>query len=62
MFARFSSQGVEIETVNAYGASHNPESPHYTDQMELNASQHTKQMTLDKEAVLENAVRVHHPG
>lgn len=62
MFARFSTQGVAIETANAYGTSQNPESPHYTDQMELSVSQHTKQMTLDEKAVLENAVQVYHPG
>jgi acyl-homoserine-lactone acylase len=62
MFARFSTQGVAIETANAYGASQNRESVHHADQMKLNVSQHTKQMSLDIEAVRENAVRVYHPG
>jgi acyl-homoserine-lactone acylase len=62
MFARFSAQGVEIETANAYGASQNPDNPHYTDQMELNVGQHTKHMTLDNKTVLENGIRVYHPG
>ena len=31
---RFSKDGVEIETVNAFGTSAKPGSPHYTDQME----------------------------
>ena len=57
LFARFSAQGVEIETANAYGASHDPESEHYADQMELYVHQRTKQMTLDREAVVEGDAR-----
>lgn len=51
----------EIETVNAYGASNHPDSPHYTDQMELFVKQQTKKMTLDKAQVLREAKRVYHP-
>ncbi|MEM7513658.1 MAG: penicillin acylase family protein, partial [Bacteroidota bacterium] len=59
---KFSETGPEIETINAYGASAKPESPHYTDQMELYTKQKLKPMTLDKETVLKNAKRVYHPG
>lgn len=52
----------EIETVNAYGASTHPDSPHYTDQMNLFVNQQTKKMTLDKKQVLQDAKRVYHPG
>lgn len=60
---RFSKTGLpQIETVNAYGASNRPTSPHYTDQMTLFVNQQTKPMTLDKERVLRDAKRVYHPG
>ena len=52
----------EIETINCYGASNHPESPHYADQMELFVNQKTKPMTLDKATVLRQARRVYHPG
>ncbi|MEM6379115.1 MAG: penicillin acylase family protein, partial [Bacteroidota bacterium] len=58
---RFSSEGVEIESVNAYGSSEEPDSPHYTDQMELFVKQQLKPMTLDKKTVLEQAVKVYAP-
>jgi len=58
---RFSDEGVEIETVNAYGASARPESPHYTDQMKRFTQQQLKPMTLDKETVLQQAKRIYSP-
>lgn len=59
--ARFSKEGVEIESINAYGASARPESPHYTDQMEPFTQQKMKVMTLDKEKVMAEAVKKYHP-
>ena len=50
-----------IHTVNAYGASTRPDSPHYTDQMEMWAAEKTKLMTLDREEVYENAEKIYHP-
>ncbi|GAB4183233.1 MAG: acylase [Thermoflexibacter sp.] len=58
---QFSPDGVEIETVNAYGASNKKTSPHYTDQMEMFVNQKLKPMTLDKEKVLKEAVRIYAP-
>ncbi len=58
---QFSSNGVEIETVNAYGASNKKTSPHYTDQMEMFVNQQLKPMTLDREKVLKEAIRVYSP-
>ncbi|MCU0392620.1 MAG: penicillin acylase family protein [Thermoflexibacter sp.] len=58
---QFSDKGVEVETVNAYGASNKKESPHYTDQMEMFVNQQLKPMTLDKEKVLKEAIRIYHP-
>ena len=58
---RFSKEGVEIETVNAFGASAKPNSPHYTDQMDMYVNQKLKPMTLDKEKILKEAIRIYHP-
>ncbi|RMG87931.1 MAG: acylase, partial [Bacteroidetes bacterium] len=58
---RFSDAGVEIESVNAFGASAKPESPHFTDQMDMYVHRKLKKMTLDKATVLKEAVRVYHP-
>lgn len=51
-----------IETVNTFGASMNPKSPHFKDQMTLFQNQQTKPMTLDKKEVLRTAKRVYHPA
>ncbi len=58
---RFTKDGPEIETINCYGASNNPGTKHYDDQMELFVQQKTKKMTLNKEQVLREAVKVYHP-
>ncbi|MCS5490355.1 acylase [Algoriphagus limi] len=62
MMVRFGEGLPQIETINVYGASNRPESPHYDDQMERYLKRELKPMTLDKEAVLKQAVRVYHPG
>ena len=51
-----------IESINVYGASNRPDSPHYADQMERFLSRDLKPMTLDKAEVLRTAKRVYHPG
>jgi acyl-homoserine-lactone acylase len=58
---RFGPDGPEIETINPYGASADPESPHYTDQMKLFTQQKRRRMSLDKETVRQQAVRSYHP-
>ena len=58
---RFSKEGVEIESVNAFGASAIKTSAHYTDQMKLYTQQKLKKMTLDKEEVYASALRIYHP-
>ncbi|MBV6653046.1 MAG: penicillin acylase family protein [Mameliella sp.] len=60
-FVRFGPKGVQIESINAYGVSARPESPHYTDQMAPFSRQELKPMTLDKAEVLKHAKRVYHP-
>lgn len=63
MFARYESDGlVSVETVNSFGASAHPESPHYTDQLELYLNHQLKTMTLDWEEIVRTAERVYHPG
>jgi len=51
-----------IESINVYGSSNRPESPHYADQMERFISRDLKPMTLDKAEVLRTAKRVYRPG
>ncbi len=62
-FVRYPKTGLPIiESVNTFGASSNPGSPHYKDQMNMFQNQQTKAMTLDKQAVLLAAEKVYHPG
>ena len=58
---RFGPNGVEIESVNAYGSSAKEGAEHFTTQMKLFAEQKLKKMTLDKEEVLRTAVKVYSP-
>lgn len=58
---RFTKDGPLIETVNAFGASAKPDSPHSTDQMQLFVQQKTKAMTLSWEKVKQDAKRMYHP-
>jgi acyl-homoserine-lactone acylase len=62
MMCRYNKAGVEIETIHSYGASAKPNSPHYTDQMELFVSKGFKPMTLDKQTIYANAESITHPG
>lgn len=62
MMVRFGDGLPKIETVNVFGASNRPESPHYDDQMELYLQQGLKPMTLSKEEVLIKAQKKYHPG
>lgn len=58
---KFTKDGPEIESINSYGASNKPDSPHYTDQMQLFAEHKMKKMSLDKEEIYKNAERIYHP-
>jgi len=62
MMVRFGEGLPKIETINVFGASNDPDSPHFDDQMELFLAQKLKPMTLDKAEVLKNAKRVYSPG
>jgi acyl-homoserine-lactone acylase len=62
-FVRYPKNGLPIiESVNTFGASSHPDSPHYKDQMTLFQNQQTKHMSLDKQEVLRTAEKVYHPG
>jgi len=61
-FVQYTDEGVKIESVHPFGASNRPESPHYTDQMELYTNRKMKEMTLDKKTIMKNAVEVYSPG
>jgi acyl-homoserine-lactone acylase len=62
MFVRFSKNSLpKIETVNMYGASANPNSKHFNDQVEMYLKQQTKTISLDKAEVYKKAERVYHP-
>ena len=58
----FDNKGPQIESIISYGASDHPESEHYNDQMELFQKQRLKKMTLDKDKVYKNAVKIYHPN
>lgn len=60
---RFPKNGLPIiESVNCFGASNHPNSPHYKDQTPLYLQQQTKKMSLDKSEVMKHAERIYHPG
>jgi len=60
--ARYDENGLQtLETIHPYGASNNPESKHYTDQMELFVNQKLKPMTLNRDSIFENAAAIYHP-
>lgn len=58
---KFTKDGPEIYSISAFGASSFPDSPHYTDQMEMFVKHRLKPMTLDKEKVFEQAKSIYHP-
>jgi acyl-homoserine-lactone acylase len=62
MLVKFSKEGMpEIETINCYGSSNHPDSPHYTDQMQMFVDKKTKTMTLDKATIIKDAARIYSP-
>ena len=58
---RFSKDGPKIETVHAFGASAKPQSPHFTDQMQMFVDKKLKPMTLDRRAIYSGAETIYHP-
>jgi len=58
---RFGKNGTEIETINSYGSNANEKDTHATSQMDYFTNQKLKKMTLNKEDVLKNAVKIYSP-
>ena len=58
---RFTPTKTYYESVISFGNSRRPESPHYTDQMDLFANFKTKKMSFDRADVLKTAKRVYLP-
>tara|TARA_B100001093_G_scaffold463035_1_gene478761 strand:+ start:851 stop:2914 length:2064 start_codon:yes stop_codon:yes gene_type:complete len=61
MLVKFGDELPEIETVLPYGISNDAKSVHFTDQMNLYATQKRKKMTLDKSEIYKNASNIYHP-
>ena len=60
---KFSSKELpEIYSINAFGASSKPDSPHYTDQMEMFQQEKFRKMTFSKNEILSKAIKIYHPG
>ena len=62
MLVQYSKDDIQIETVLPYGSSSNPKSPHYTDQMKMYIEKKTKKMTLDKNKIFNEGVRIYNPN
>jgi len=58
---RFTPTKTYYESVISFGNSRRPESPHYTDQMELYANFKTKTMSFDRSDVMKTAKRIYAP-
>ncbi len=61
MLVRYGDDQVVIETVLPYGTSAHPDSPHYTDQMHMYVNHKRKKMSLDKDVIMESAIKIYHP-
>ncbi|MDC0331863.1 acylase [Flavobacteriaceae bacterium] len=58
---RFTPNKTYFESVISFGNSRRPESPHYTDQMELYSNFETKTMSFDRSDVMKTAKKVYAP-
>lgn len=58
---KFGSDAIQLYTVNAYGASSRPDSPHYTDQMEMFQKEEFKKMNFDWDEIVKQALRLYKP-
>ena len=58
---RFNKTKTSYESVISYGNSARPDSPHYTDQMEMFQNFQLKSMSFDRKEVLRNASKIYNP-
>lgn len=58
---RFGEEGVEIESINAYGPSEYQEDANSTIQMSHFVNKKLRRISFDRQENLDNAVRIYHP-
>ena len=59
---RFNENGPILESIISFGNSDNPDSDHYTDQMEKYSKFQTKKMTFDKNIIYSQAKKIYNPN
>ncbi|MCH2655766.1 MAG: penicillin acylase family protein [Flavobacteriales bacterium] len=59
---RFGKNKTKVASIICYGSSNHPDSPHYSDQMEMYRRFDTKPMHFDRENVIKDARRIYHPN
>ena len=59
---RFTDDGPIMESIISFGNSDNPDSDHYTDQMEKYSKFQTKKMTFDKNIIYSEAKKIYNPN
>ena len=59
---RFNKNGPILESIISFGNSDNPDSDHYTDQMEKYSKFQTKKMTFDKDIIYSEAKEIYNPN
>jgi acyl-homoserine-lactone acylase len=59
---RFNENGPILESIISFGNSDNPDSDHYTDQMEKYSKFKTKKMTFDKDIIYKEAKKIYNPN
>ena len=59
---RFNENGPILESIISFGNSDNPDSDHYTDQMEKYSKFKTKKMTFDRNIIYKEAKKIYNPN
>lgn len=59
---RFNKNGPTLESIISFGNSDNPDSDHYTDQMEKYSKFKTKKMTFDRDVIYKEAKKIYNPN
>ncbi len=59
---RFGKNKTSVASIISYGSSNHPDSPHYSDQMEMYRRFDTKPMHFDRDNVIKDARRIYHPN
>ena len=59
---RFNEKGPILESIISYGNSNDPDSDHYTDQMEKYSKFQTKKMTFDRDEIYKEAKKIYNPN